>query len=49
MGTHKPNELNTTLKVVTITIQDVWMATRPNVYRDRKKYNRKKKHKNKVE
>jgi hypothetical protein len=45
MGSPKPNELNTTLKVVTITIQDVWMATRPNVYKNRKKYTRKKKHK----
>lgn len=31
---------------VEITLQDIKMATRPNVYKNRKKYTRKTKHKN---
>jgi len=31
--------------MIVVTIQEINMATRPNVYRDRKKYTRKVKHK----
>jgi hypothetical protein len=31
---------------VTLTLQEIRMATRPNVYRNRKKYTRKSKYKN---
>jgi hypothetical protein len=34
------------MKTIEVTIQEIRMATRPNVYRNRKKYTRKKKHKN---
>lgn len=30
---------------VEITQQEIWMATRPNIYKNKKKYNRKDKHK----
>lgn len=33
------------MKKITVTQQEVWMATRPNVYRNKKKYTRKSKHK----
>jgi hypothetical protein len=33
------------MKTVELTLQEIRMATRPNVYRDRKKYTRKAKHK----
>lgn len=33
------------LRTIVVTIQELNMATRPNVYRDRKKYTRKVKHK----
>lgn len=36
---------NKELKMIVVTIQEINMATRPNVYRDRKKYTRKVKHK----
>lgn len=38
-----------TLEKITVTQQEIWMATRPNVYRNKKKYTRKSKHKNKYE
>ncbi len=39
------------MKLVTIqaTLEGIRMATRPNIYRNRKKYTRKSKHKNKEE
>jgi hypothetical protein len=33
------------MKQVEITIQEIRMATRPNIYRNKKKYTRKEKHK----
>jgi hypothetical protein len=33
------------MKTIEVTIQEIRMATRPNVYRNRKKYTRKDKHK----
>jgi hypothetical protein len=35
----------TKLKTVTLTIQEIRMATRPNIYKNHKKYARKAKHK----
>jgi hypothetical protein len=35
------------METIEITLQELQMATRPNVYRNRKKYTRKDKHKNK--
>jgi hypothetical protein len=35
------------LENITVTQQDIWMAMRPNVYRNKKKYTRKSKHKTK--
>jgi hypothetical protein len=38
--------MNTTkLNTKTFTIQEIWMATRPNVYKSKKRYTRKTKHK----
>lgn len=37
------------MKKIEVTIQEIRMATRPNIYRSKKKYTRKKKHKNKQE
>jgi hypothetical protein len=34
------------MKTIEITQQEILMATRPNVYRNKKKYYRKSKHKN---
>ena len=34
------------MKTIEVTIQEIRMAIRPNVYRNRKKYTRKVKHKN---
>jgi hypothetical protein len=34
-----------TLKMIVITLDERWAATRPNVYKNKKKYNRKNKHK----
>jgi hypothetical protein len=34
------------MKTIEITQQEIRMATRPNVYKNRKKYTRKNKHKN---
>jgi hypothetical protein len=36
------------MKTIEITIQEIKMATRPNIYKNKKKYNRKDKHKNKL-
>jgi len=33
------------MKTIEVTIQDIWMATRPNIQKSKKKYTRKKKHK----
>lgn len=33
------------LEKIFVTQQEIWMATRPNVYRNKKKYVRKNKHK----
>jgi hypothetical protein len=33
------------MKTIEITIQEIKMATRPNIYKNRKKYTRKEKHK----
>lgn len=35
------------MKTIEVTIQEIQAATRPNVYRNRKKYTRKSKHRNK--
>jgi hypothetical protein len=35
------------MKIIEVTYQELKMATRPNVYRNRKKYTRKEKHKQK--
>lgn len=37
------------MKTIEITIQELQAATRPNVYRNKKKYNRKDKHKDQSE
>lgn len=37
------------MKKIEVTIQEIRMATRPNIYRNKKKYTRKNKHKNKVD
>jgi hypothetical protein len=34
------------MEQIELNIQDFIMATRPNIYRNKKKYNRKNKHKN---
>ena len=34
------------MKTIEVTLEEIKMATRPNVYRNRKKYTRKSKHKN---
>jgi len=34
------------MKTIEVTLQEIRMATRPNVYRNKKKYTRKSKHKN---
>ena len=34
------------MKTIEVTLEEIKMATRPNVYRNRKKYTRKNKHKN---
>lgn len=33
------------LQTIEVTLQEIRMATRPNVYKNKKKYNRKAKHK----
>ncbi len=35
------------MKKIIVTIREVYDATRPNIYRNKKKYRRKTKHKNK--
>lgn len=37
------------MKKIEVTIQEIRMATRPNIYKNRKKYNRKTKHKNQID
>jgi len=37
------------VKTIEVTIQEIKQATRPNVYRNKKKYTRKTKHKNNEE
>lgn len=32
------------MKKIEVTIQEIWMATRPNIYKNKKKYTRKTKH-----
>ena len=34
------------MKAIEITLEEIRMATRPNVYKNKKKYTRKNKHKN---
>ncbi len=34
------------LQHISVTIKEIYDAMRPNVYKNKKKYNRKKKHKN---
>ena len=36
------------MKTIEVTVQEIQAATRPNVYRNRKKYTRKDKHRNKL-
>lgn len=36
------------LKTIQVTLEEIKMATRPNVYRNKKAYTRKKKHKNEM-
>ena len=36
------------MKTIEVTYQEIRMATRPNVYRNRKKYTRKEKHKKNI-
>jgi hypothetical protein len=36
------------MKTITVTLEEIKMATRPNVYRNKKKYVRKSKHKGKL-
>jgi len=33
------------MKTIEVTIQEIWMVTRPNIQRNKKKYTRKSKHK----
>lgn len=37
------------MKTIEVTLEEIKMATRPNVYRNKKKYTRKNKHKNDTE
>lgn len=37
------------MKTIQVTQEEIRMATRPNVYRNRKKYTRKEKHKNRLD
>ena len=36
------------MKTIKVTYREIKMATRPNIYRNKKKYSRKEKHKNDV-
>ena len=40
-------KLKNEMKTIEVTVQEIQAATRPNVYRNRKKYTRKDKHRNK--
>lgn len=33
------------MKQIEVTLQEIWQATRPVIYKNKKKYNRKSKHK----
>lgn len=33
------------MKEIVLTKEEIWQATRPNIYKNKKKYNRKPKHK----
>lgn len=35
------------MKTIQITIQEIWQATRPTIYKSKKSYTRKRKHKGK--
>ena len=35
------------MKTIIVTLEEIKMVTRPNIYKNKKKYNRKDKHKNK--
>lgn len=35
------------MKTIVLTLQERWQATRPNIYKSKKKYSRKPKHKGK--
>lgn len=37
------------MKTIQVTYSEILMATRPNVYRNRRKYRRKQKHSKKIE
>jgi hypothetical protein len=37
---------NTTMKTIEVTMQEIWMATRPIVQKSKRDYTRKRKHKN---
>jgi hypothetical protein len=37
------------MKTVELTMQEIWQATRPNIQKNRKKYERKPKHKKRYE
>lgn len=41
----KVKEKENNMKTIVVTQQEITMATRPNVYRNKKKYTRKQKHK----
>ena len=36
------------MEKIEVTLQEILAATRPNIYKNKKKYTRKKKHKNKT-
>ena len=38
-------EPNKKIKKIEMTLQEIWAAMRPNVYKNKKKYTRKSKHK----
>lgn len=41
-------QLNCFMKKIILSLREILMATRPNVYRNKKKYTRKTKHKGKL-
>ena len=44
---NQDNKKDMKLQKIEVTLQEIQMATRPNVYKDKSKYTRKEKHKNK--